>query len=234
VRLTQPGDSRVIAADTEEQIGHLLRRMGVSLRPDDRVYPRRWGEVFEGLEIRLVRVDVRDVEETVTVPFPIVLRDDASLQAGTVRLAGTDPASGTTQRLVRVYERSDGIAERVLQAETVMLPTRPRVYLVGAAGRNPLPERLRGERVMSASAYSPDEPGLGYDTSVGVRAGRGVVAVDPSVIPYGTQMWIEGYGFGVAADCGSAIQGNRIDLCFDNVGEVDGYGLRDVRVRFLK
>jgi 3D (Asp-Asp-Asp) domain-containing protein len=43
-------------------------------------------------------------------------------------------------------------------------------------------------------------------------AGQGVVAVDPSVIPLGTRMYVLGYGSGVAADVGSGIKGAIIDL----------------------
>jgi 3D (Asp-Asp-Asp) domain-containing protein len=42
--------------------------------------------------------------------------------------------------------------------------------------------------------------------------GQGVVAVDPSVIPLGTRMYVPGYGNGVAADVGGGISGDTIDL----------------------
>ena len=63
---------------------------------------------------------------------------------------------------------------------------------------------------------------------------HGVVAVDPDVIPYGTRMYIPGYGFAVAADCGGAINGNTIDLFMEDYGDAISWGRRDVTVYFLE
>lgn len=87
---------------------------------------------------------------------------------------------------------------------------------------------------MVATAYSPLEPGLSYATASGLRAGRGIVAVDPSVIPLGTRVHVEGYGNAIAGDTGGAIKGNRIDLCFDTVAECNAYGRRTVVVTILE
>jgi 3D (Asp-Asp-Asp) domain-containing protein len=89
------------------------------------------------------------------------------------------------------------------------------------------------EMVMIATAYSPEEPGLTDTTASGMKAQRGVVAVDPSVIPLGTRVHVEGYGNAIAADTGSAIKGNRIDLCFDTLEECLSYGRRRVKVTIL-
>jgi len=86
---------------------------------------------------------------------------------------------------------------------------------------------------MIATAYCPLEPGLDYGTATGMRAQKGVVAVDPRVIPLGTRLYIDGYGYAIAGDTGSAIKGNRIDLCFDTLQEVYAFGRRLVTVRIL-
>ncbi|MDD5748255.1 MAG: 3D domain-containing protein [Actinomycetota bacterium] len=87
--------------------------------------------------------------------------------------------------------------------------------------------------VMIATGYSPEEPGLSDNTSTGLKAQRGVCAVDPNFIPLGTRLNIEGYGYAIAADTGSAIKGNRIDLCFDTIEEVEAFGWRTVMVEIL-
>jgi 3D (Asp-Asp-Asp) domain-containing protein len=53
-------------------------------------------------------------------------------------------------------------------------------------------------------------------TATGTLATAGrTIAVDPSIIPYGTQVYIEGYGFRIAEDCGGAVSGNHIDIAVD-------------------
>jgi len=86
---------------------------------------------------------------------------------------------------------------------------------------------------MVATGYSPQEPGLNDHTATGMKAQHGVVAVDPSVIPLGTRLYVEGYGNAIAADTGSAIKGNKIDLCFDTLSECNKYGRRTVKVEIL-
>ena len=103
-------------------------------------------------------------------------------------------------------------------ADTVVyLGTAERVQAAQA-----LPEGLNVVQIMNVYAtwYNPASAGRSSSdswygiTSTGVPVTKGVVAVDPSVIPYGTRMYIPGYGFGVAADTGGAIVGNIIDLGF--------------------
>ena len=71
---------------------------------------------------------------------------------------------------------------------------------------------------------------LNGTTATGIPVGWGVVAVDPSVIPLGTRMTIPGYGEGVAADTGGAVQGNTIDLWFPTTAEALAWGRRTVTI----
>ena len=59
-------------------------------------------------------------------------------------------------------------------------------------------------------------------TASGLKARFGVVAVDPRFIPLGTKLYVEGYGYAIAADTGGAIKRNRIDLCVDNKRQARG------------
>jgi 3D (Asp-Asp-Asp) domain-containing protein len=90
---------------------------------------------------------------------------------------------------------------------------------------------------MEATAYppNPNRPSsrVRGRTASGYAAGYGLAAVDPKVIPLGTPLFIEGYGFALAADTGGAIKGKRIDLCFETNALCNAFGRRNVRVHIL-
>ncbi len=67
-----------------------------------------------------------------------------------------------------------------------------------------------------ATHYDSHCPGCDEWTAIGMRAGKGVIAVDPSVIKLRSQVYVPGYGKAVAGDTGGAIKGQIIDLGFDN------------------
>src|SRR3989338_2256934 len=67
-----------------------------------------------------------------------------------------------------------------------------------------------------ATHYDSRCPGCNEWTAIGMRAGKGVIAVDPKVIKLRSKVYIPGYGMAVAGDTGGAIKGNVIDLGFDD------------------
>jgi 3D (Asp-Asp-Asp) domain-containing protein len=89
---------------------------------------------------------------------------------------------------------------------------------------------------MRATAYCPNGCCGSYygRTATGRRAEYGVVAVDPRVIPLGTALYVDRYGFAIAADTGRKIKGYRIDLCFPTHREAMRFGTRSVRVLILR
>ncbi len=85
-----------------------------------------------------------------------------------------------------------------------------------------------------ATGYTQYDEGCTSTTATGTAAVRGVVAVDPSVIPLGTKLYIPGYGIAAAQDTGGAINGNRIDLCYNSVSEAYAWGRQTVTVYILQ
>jgi 3D (Asp-Asp-Asp) domain-containing protein/peptidoglycan hydrolase CwlO-like protein len=89
----------------------------------------------------------------------------------------------------------------------------------------PPPAGVPGTITVTATGYS-----LPGHTATGLPVGYGVVAVDPAVIPLGTRLTIPGYGEGVAADTGSAVSGNTIDLWFPTLADALAWGRRTVTI----
>ncbi len=75
---------------------------------------------------------------------------------------------------------------------------------------------------MWATSYSPSRAGVPDDyeyfgiTASGKRLEKGLVAIDRSLIPFGTQMYVPGYGYAEAADTGSGVKGLWIDLGYED------------------
>lgn len=88
---------------------------------------------------------------------------------------------------------------------------------------------------MSATAYSTESNGMGTYSATGINLKQhpSCVAVDPSVIPLGSIIWVSGYGVSVAGDTGTAIKGNVIDLHFATVAQSMAWGRRTVTVKIL-
>ena len=87
---------------------------------------------------------------------------------------------------------------------------------------------------MTATAYTA----TGNKTATGVwptrnSSGVSTVAVDPNVIPLGTKLYIEGYGYAIAADTGGAIKGNIIDLYMNSNSECINFGRQSVTVHIV-
>jgi len=92
---------------------------------------------------------------------------------------------------------------------------------------------------VKATAYTHTDPGCDMTTATGTTVHIGTVAVDPRVIPYGTQMFIVSndgryvYGVSAAEDCGGSIKGNRVDLYFPTYDECIQFGIRNCTIYFL-
>ena len=116
---------------------------------------------------------------------------------------------------------------------------RPRPGAAAAPPRRPRTQRRRPPRrrlprlrpadtrsfVVDAVAYH-----LPGKTASGLPVGVGVIAVDPTVIPLGTRVFVPGYGPAVAADVGTAIKGNIIDLWMPSTAQALAWGRRTVTI----
>jgi 3D (Asp-Asp-Asp) domain-containing protein len=93
------------------------------------------------------------------------------------------------------------------------------------------------EITVKATAYTASCEGCSGITRTGVNLKENpnakVISVDPSVIPLGSKVLVEGYGIAIAADTGGAIKGNRIDVYMPNQSDALQFGAKEMTVKIL-
>jgi len=206
----QAGHLRTQAAT----VGELLAQQMVSLGPQDEVQPSPAAALEDGAVVRVIRVKVGEETEERRLPRPVEYRDDPSLSPAHSYVAswGSD---GLVRRRYEVVYKDGQLWERRLVDEEVV-PPQPMLIVRGVGG--PPAGECEGipyKRAITvwATWYQPGKGG-GYITATGVPVTKGIVAVDPAVIPLGTRMCIPGYGMAVAADTGGGVRGYSIDLAY--------------------
>lgn len=93
------------------------------------------------------------------------------------------------------------------------------------------------EMTVTATAYTAYCKGCSGTTYTGINLranpNQKVIAVDPSVIPLGSRVWVEGYGEAIAGDIGGAIKGNIIDVFLEHKQDAYNWGRRTVKIKIL-
>ncbi len=85
-------------------------------------------------------------------------------------------------------------------------------------------------RAVFTSGPNKDKPKVIGQTASGAMARPGTIAADTSRYPFGTIMYIEGYGYGRVEDRGGAIKGEHIDLYFRSHEQAREWGSQKMRV----
>jgi 3D (Asp-Asp-Asp) domain-containing protein len=219
-------------------VADALLEAQVALGENDEILPSLLSPVLDGMTIQVARVTRQEVTLDEKVPYRTVYKP-ATRQVRKLPTIVTAGRAGVTRRTYEIVSR-DGVevGRRALRAQMVRAPV---TQVVAHGRRKPLSSRgyFGGRRVfqMIATAYDPGPLSCGPRctgrTAIGMKAGRGVVAVDPNVIPLRSRLYIEGYGHAIAGDIGGAIKGHRIDLGYNSRRAALRFGRRKVTVRVL-
>ena len=219
-------------------VSDVLADIGYTGNPDDMISPSPDTVVTQDMEIAVVFVTYEESEEIAAIPYGTEYRDVQTIPRGTTtRISyGTEGVARQLQR--RRYENGILASTEVLSTETVTEPTNE-VLQRGVGG---IVSGKHGSFNYSyyidvtATAYGDyDEPRLTYS---GTLAQEGVIAVDPTVIPLGTKVYVKGdygdYGYCSADDIGSGIKGYHIDIFMEcSRAEMLEFGIRKMRVYIL-
>lgn len=207
-----------------------LSSEGYSLGPDDRVQPALDSPVTNGMSVRLVRVSGRTFTERTTIERKTVFKPDDTLTGTQTKVVQGHDGVRVVEYRVAI---EDGVErERTLVGERMDPEVQDTVIYypsaaLKAAGAPPSNFNVAKTMTVYATWYNAassgrpaTDPAYGF-TASGVPLTKGIVAVDPRVIPLGTRLYIPGYGFAVAGDTGGGIIGNMIDLGYPDGVAVD-------------
>lgn len=159
--------------------------------------------------------------ETEVIPKKILTKENPDLEIGTEQVTeeGEDGKRVTVTKITLRYDEE--YQREVISSETT--PPKDKVISKGIkivyrgldtpdAGQISYWKKLR----VWATHYDSHCPGCNEWTATGMKAGKGVIAVDPKVIKLGSKVYVPGYGIAVAGDTGGSIKGDIIDLGFDD------------------
>jgi 3D (Asp-Asp-Asp) domain-containing protein len=219
-------------------IAAVLKQADVDLGPLDEVQPPLLSPVYERTVICVTRLTVGEETVEEKVPYGTIVRRTGTRwqRHPIVKVPGRSGKALVRYRVTYregVPIRRERVSSRVLQVAV------PQVVQVQPQRRLASRGVYAGRRVlrMIATAYDPGPRSCGSSadglTCLGMRARRGIVAVDPSHIPLRSRLFIPGYGYAIAGDVGGAIKGNRIDLCYSSRAAALRFGRRPVTVYVL-
>ena len=226
-----------------------LDKTGITLDADDQVSLPLLSYIYESGEIEVYRVETKEevVDEPIECPEEII--EFAYLTPGSKTVV--DPGREGISRNVYNVTYKDGteVSRKLLSSAIYREPT---TTIVGVGPSvNPIAAATdENGNLINYVATASDGSSFYYTESFTVQAtaytwtgnqtatgtwpaeGR-TIAVDPSVIPLGTKVYVVGYGFATAEDTGGAIKGNIIDLYMDSESDCYAWGRRNVTIYIL-
>jgi len=218
---------------TKKTLRKIVSRLGIKLSPLDRVQlsedPLNPGKLMS----RVVRVEHKYVKRQERIPYEIDYVPNNQVYQGKVVVWKLGSGGEREDTYREVYEDGKIVSSTFVSTRISHRPVHEEI----AIGDSEVPGSALAVYNMDSTAYSPtveECDGDPWTTATGMRSGYGIVAVDPTAIPYFTKMYIEGYGYAIAGDCGGAIKQNRIDVFFYKTDEAKRWGRKNVKVYILE
>ncbi|MEG0386390.1 MAG: G5 domain-containing protein, partial [Solibacillus sp.] len=179
------------------------------------------------------------VEES--IDFAVEKKNDSSLLKGKEKVV-TEGKNGKVERTYSIVKENGKTISKQVASEKVVEAAKTKVVAVGtkvvtaSVSRSGEPTGGK-EFFVEATAYTPYCAGCSGVSAAGINLRENpdlkIVAVDPRIVPLGSKVWVEGYGYAVAGDTGGAIKGNKIDILVQSESQANSWGRKKVRMKVL-
>ncbi len=238
------GEEKQQVWTTSTTVADFLKNQDVQLNELDKVEPALTDSLTEKSNVTVTRIEkVTDVVEE-PIAFNVVEKKDDNIEKGVQKVIKSGKEGKQEKHYEVTVKNGQEVSRKLLKTETVQksedrvvaLGTKPVQTSAVLASRGN--DSVSKEFYVNSTAYTASCNGCSGTTATGVnlRANPNakVIAVDPSVIPLGTKVYVEGYGYAVAADTGSAIKGNKIDVFLASKSAAYRWGSKRVKIKILE
>lgn len=236
---------------TGDTVENLLKDNEIDLPTEglDIIKPSLKDKLNKRQTITITRIKKKIEEVESEIEYKTEKREDSSLAKGKEKTIQNGKNGKLVKKYEITYENGEKVDRKLKEEKTKEKPKnqiiavgtkveQPKQNLVTLAKSSSKNEPSGKVMYMSSSAYSANCKGCSGITSTGINLKANpntkVIAVDPNVIPLGSKVWVEGYGYAVAGDTGGAIKGNRIDIHMPSQSEALRHGVRRVKVIVVK
>ena len=240
---TLQADGKSIKIQTSNKtVKELLAQNGITLSKEDVVKPTLDKVLLNGETVTVTRVTFKKATEKKAIKFKTLTKKDASLGEGSKKVL-TQGKRGEEEITYKVrYENGKAVGKEVISKKVIKKAV-DKVVAVGTAVSSPASSGQTKTASKGDLKYTAKYTGIasayyeppGSLTASGMTVGVGRIGVNPDVIPYGTRLYVTGYGYCVAADCGWGTTGmGRIaDLYMNSEAECEAWGIREVTIYVL-
>lgn len=230
VKVIADGETREIISPPVT-VKEAIKLAGFQLGKEDVVKTLLTDKTQPDQEIEVIRVATEQIQVEEPVEFGVERTVDTTLEKGLTRTIKNGQNGVALNTVKIVYHNGEEVKREVVDSQIIKEPVN-KVMALGTitnVSRSGASINFREARYMVASAYTY----TGNRTATGRDPAVGLIAVDPKVIPMGTRLYVEGYGYAQAADTGGAIKGDRIDLFMEERSQCLSWGRRTVKVYIL-
>ncbi|MCI6854799.1 MAG: G5 domain-containing protein [Firmicutes bacterium] len=213
--------------------GDILDLLEITLDEMDIVEPELTEKVRDGDVITVNRVTKKQVKEKVTTDFEVRYAADSSLVIGETKVSqkGRKGIQEKTYEITMVDGRE--VKKTLIESE-VIKKKKDKIISYGTKILSGKPAGLKYKQkytnVRTVSYHFSGNPRGAY----GLPCEYGTCAVDKELIPLGSLLYIEGYGYAVANDVGSAIKGKTVDVYMERAAQCGIWGARKTTVYVIE
>lgn len=247
-------DKEMQVSTFKDNVKDLLEEQNVKYDGNDIVTLELSSKLKDGSKIEVIDVKEETVKESKDIPYKVNIVEDSELLKGKSKVSN-EGQTGRNELVYKViYHNGQEIEKKFIEELVVSKPVN-KIVKKGTKVEEIQLASSRGEstRAIQISTNSRENTEYYYNTSSSQNGNKmrvvataytghsitstgstprwGTIAVDPSVIPYGTKVYIPQLGKTfIAEDCGGAINGNKIDIYMNDEGSVYNWGRKTIEI----